>query len=103
LTSPLPVIDLWQRRTANGVVITGSFAGVKLMLYRIVDAPEDGPHWHLYFAPRQQAIERDRALPTTATAPDDRVPYAPARPQRGRHGQRSPALDLPDLIDGLLC
>jgi hypothetical protein len=69
------------------VVITGSFAGVKLMLFQIVDAPEDGPHWRLYFAPRQQAIERDRPLPTTATG----------RLQMGRHGQRSPALDLPDL------
>jgi hypothetical protein len=67
-TDLLPVIDLWQRRTANRVVITGSFASVKLILYQIVDAPEDGPHWRLYFAPRQQAIERDRAQPTTATA-----------------------------------
>jgi hypothetical protein len=64
------VLDLYERYTGDGdMFLTGVFGGVKLFIYRIKGAHPDDRCWRLYFAPRAQGVERDRARPTARTRP----------------------------------
>jgi hypothetical protein len=65
----LPVLDLYERYRDGETFLTGAFGGVEIFIHPIKGADPDDRSWRMYFAPRVEAIDRDRATPTTATKP----------------------------------
>jgi hypothetical protein len=57
------VADLWERQTRNREpYIVGAMGGIKVLLFRRHDAPPEGPHWTLFFAPRPERRDQSPAL-----------------------------------------
>jgi hypothetical protein len=65
----LPVLDLYERYRDGETFLTGAFGGVKIFIHPIKGAHPDDRCWRLYFAPRVQGVDKDRARPTSQTKP----------------------------------
>jgi hypothetical protein len=57
----------YERYRDDEMFLTGAFGGVKIFIHPIKGADPDDRCWRMYFAPRVQGVEKDRAYPTKAT------------------------------------